>query len=295
MTAPVVVPVNGSAQIAVIPNSFTISFTITPHVPAMDITWSLSGIDITDNPGLFRQLSNDRLSLTINPVTSLDQGVFRLEASNSFGVGSATVSLSVQSELILDYVYSWKFLSFGLLLIVIIILLFLSGEPIFQDRPEDVKIHERLNTTFECFATGVPTVEINWFFKGSRIIPEGGNKYFIGPFGDDNYGSLTIYNLEFTDAGMYTCEANNTHGSDSTTAMLEVQGLFLLTVIPLWGNNLCFHVKQLILVHFHVVLCISATEGFYSLKYSIHLVSIVMLSCLNRILLKSISFCEYTS
>ena len=101
---------NGPQQIALIPNAFTISFTITPPVPASDITWSLSGVDITNDPGSFRELSSDRLSLTINPVTDLDQGVFRLRATNTDGVGEATVSLTVQSELVISCICGTSFL-----------------------------------------------------------------------------------------------------------------------------------------------------------------------------------------
>ena len=93
--------------------------------------------------------------------------------------------------------------------------------------PEDQKIHERENVTFQCFASADPTPDVNWFFKDQRIDSTDGNKYFIGPFGSINYGSLTIFDLEFADAGDYTCVFNNTHSSISAVVTLEVQGTLL--------------------------------------------------------------------
>ncbi len=101
----------------------------------------------------------------------------------------------------------------------------ISGEPGFQEVPdEEIKIHERLNTTFKCFAVGIPTPDINWLFNDSQIIPDG-IKHSIGPFGDVNFGSLTITDLEYADAGIYTCVANNTHRTTSVLTTLEVQGI----------------------------------------------------------------------
>lgn len=96
---PTVTPDNGSTQIAVTPNSFTLTFTVTPTVPPSGISWFLGPNEITNDLGLFRQLSADRLNLTISIVTSSDEGIFRLVATNSFGNGEASVSVSVQSML----------------------------------------------------------------------------------------------------------------------------------------------------------------------------------------------------
>ena len=110
----------------------------------------------------------------------------------------------------------------------------LLGEPGLLILPEDQKLHERENVTFECYASADPTPNVYWFFKNQRIDTVESNKYFIGQFGTNNYGSLTIFDLEFADAGDYKCLFNNTHGSIPVTVTLEVQGMY-------FTHNIFFH------------------------------------------------------
>ena len=112
-----------------------------------------------------------------------------------------------------------------------IFLFFQKGVPAFQIFPGDRKIHERENVTFPCFPTGEPTPSVTWKFKDVTIDPVNSNKYFIGLFGDQNYGSLTIYNLEFADNGEYTCVISNEHGSNDDSATLEIQGINIIYII----------------------------------------------------------------
>lgn len=96
---PVVVPDNGADQLAVAPNTFQISFTVTPTVPSTDITWLFGNTEIIDGANPFLSLSEDRLTLMIRPVTSSSEGVYLLRATNSDGVGEGSVALSVESKL----------------------------------------------------------------------------------------------------------------------------------------------------------------------------------------------------
>ena len=127
-------------------------------------------------------------------------------------------------KLILQIIYTWQ-----LLFLNISTTIFFSfskkGEPAFQILPDDRKIHERENVTFPYFPTGEPTPSVTWKFKDVTIDPVNSNKYFIGLFGDQNYGSLTIYNLEFADNGEYTCVISNEHGSNDNSVTLEIQGI----------------------------------------------------------------------
>ena len=48
------------------------------------------------------------------------------------------------------------------------------------------------------------------------------NKFY--PSHDDQSASLTISDIDLSDAGVYTCEVFNQHGHVKTTAILTVNG-----------------------------------------------------------------------
>ena len=73
------------------------------------------------------------------------------------------------------------------------------------------------NTNFYCTAGGNPRPEIEWRFKGSKLVS--GSKYLI------KYdGELNIKHLNYSDAGQYTCVAQNILGSHNASGKLTVRG-----------------------------------------------------------------------
>ena len=99
---------------------------------------------------------------------------------------------------------------------------FLIAPPGLLKVPVDVTEHERETAVFECFATGVPTPTVEWIFH-NQVIDASTSKYDIGEFGNENFGSLTIYNLTYSDHGVYICNASNSVGSLPKSAELFVQ------------------------------------------------------------------------
>ena len=72
------------------------------------------------------------------------------------------------------------------------------------------------NTAFYCTVAGNPSPVVEWQFKGIKLLS--GAKYLI------KEGELIVRNLNYSDAGPYTCAARNILGSSEATSNLSVRG-----------------------------------------------------------------------
>ena len=82
--------------------------------------------------------------------------------------------------------------------------------PVEQRRDEGGK------TTFYCTVGGNPRPAVEWRFKSRKLVS--GAKYLI------KEGELIVNNLNYSDAGQYTCHAKNILGSSEATGNLSVRG-----------------------------------------------------------------------
>ncbi|XP_073254216.1 uncharacterized protein [Porites lutea] len=80
------------------------------------------------------------------------------------------------------------------------------------------------DTTFYCTIGGNPPPAVEWRFKGKKLVS--GAKYLI------KEGELIVKNLNYSDAGQYTCYARNILGSSEVTGNLSVRGLPVFTKVP---------------------------------------------------------------
>ena len=71
-------------------------------------------------------------------------------------------------------------------------------------------------TAFYCTVAGNPSPVVEWQFKGRKLLS--GAKYLI------KEGELIVRNLNYSDAGPYTCVARNILGSSDATGNLTVRG-----------------------------------------------------------------------
>ena len=89
--------------------------------------------------------------------------------------------------------------------------------------PAQQKRNEGGNMAFYCTVRGNPPPTVEWRFKGKKRLP--GAKYLI------KEGELIIKNLNYSDAGLYSCHAKNILGSSEATGSLTVQGKSCLFMI----------------------------------------------------------------
>ena len=82
--------------------------------------------------------------------------------------------------------------------------------------------------TFYCQATGEPFPTIIWDFNGGVINLSDTNIYNVSNSlnGSVITSSLIIMNTS-NDVGIYTCNANNTLGTDRKSAVLTVNGTYV--------------------------------------------------------------------
>ena len=81
-------------------------------------------------------------------------------------------------------------------------------------------------TIFSCQATGEPVPSISWYFKDVMINVSDTSKYNISNTTRETIvtSSLIISDAKSTDAGTYTCEAENIIGIDQSCGILTVNG-----------------------------------------------------------------------
>ena len=94
----------------------------------------------------------------------------------------------------------------------------------------DVTENEATSVTFTCEAIGEPSPTISWYFN-DVVINQKNDKYNIHAAGvpEKVESSLTIINPVSSDAGTYTCYAENVVGSDNSSGILTVNGKMHIT------------------------------------------------------------------
>ncbi|KAJ2954273.1 hypothetical protein O0L34_g2524 [Tuta absoluta] len=92
-----------------------------------------------------------------------------------------------------------------------------SDTPVFTvlPRKQSAKLHQPEPVHFDCMAQGNPTPHIVWFFNGERML-------LNERISLKHNGSLFINNVQNTDAGTYTCQAENINGIIGASASLDV-------------------------------------------------------------------------
>ena len=104
--------------------------------------------------------------------------------------------------------------------------MYLDKPEITDDVTDHVVIEKETNSvTLTCEAIGELSPDISWYFNDIMI--NQGDKYMVYAAGVPGKveSSLTIINPVSSDAGTYTCYAENVVGSDNSSGILTVNGM----------------------------------------------------------------------
>ena len=89
---------------------------------------------------------------------------------------------------------------------------------------QDVIENGTNSVTFSCEAIGEPTPTFSWYFNDVMITESDKYSIYSGRVIGRAESSLQINNPETSDAGTYTCHAENVVGSDNSSGILTVNG-----------------------------------------------------------------------
>ncbi|KAL9846109.1 hemicentin-1 isoform 2-T2 [Geothlypis trichas] len=89
--------------------------------------------------------------------------------------------------------------------------------PRIQRGPRVLKVPAGQRVELPCSTQGVPAPLVSWF-RGTSVVPTDEGKFLQSPD-----GALAISNVQLPDAGIYTCVATNSAGSDMAEVTVQVQ------------------------------------------------------------------------
>ena len=103
------------------------------------------------------------------------------------------------------------------------------------DEVTDMLENETNLVTFSCQATGEPVPTIIWYFDGVMINVSNTSKYNVtsSMHGTVITSIIIIMNTQSSDAGIYTCEAENFLGTIRSSGILTINGQYLSKLFSL--------------------------------------------------------------
>ncbi|OWK57262.1 Hemicentin-1 [Lonchura striata] len=143
-------------------------------------------------------------SMKISETQVSDNGMYICVATNIAGNVTQSVKLSVHGELELQGSSSASCIIFIV-------------PPRIQHGPRVVKVQAGQRVELPCSAQGIPAPSVSWF-RGTSAVPTDGGKFLQSPD-----GALGISSAQLSDAGIYTCVATNSAGSDTAEVTVQVQ------------------------------------------------------------------------
>lgn len=161
--------------------------------PDPEISWTKDGEMIEDDSDKYK-FTEDGSEMTIFNIDKSDEGDYTCIAENKAGEQEASILLKVYAKPKITYV----------------------------ENKTAMELDEQITLT--CEASGDPTPSITWRMATRNISSD--EKTLDGRIVVSSHArvsSLTLNDIQYTDAGEYLCIASNTIGQDSQAMYLEVQ------------------------------------------------------------------------
>ncbi|KAJ6223718.1 hypothetical protein RDWZM_002263 [Blomia tropicalis] len=119
-----------------------------------------------------------------------------------------------------------------------------STRLLVKDKPNLVPLtktfglFEKSNTRIMCnIASGNSPITFRWFKDDKQLNENEFHKVDVA----NEFSILTLMNLKKKDAGKYTCQVNNSFGSDSSSTQLDIKGSFICFLVKMWRHVvICF-------------------------------------------------------
>uniref|UniRef100_A0A8C4KXF6 Ig-like domain-containing protein n=1 Tax=Dromaius novaehollandiae TaxID=8790 RepID=A0A8C4KXF6_DRONO len=175
--------------------------------PELRIRWYKDGKHFENNVASFR----------IEPVSKEDSGTYGFKVENDFGSSTCEAVLTVLG------LYFTHFSSFlGISVVTEYFFPLKNTEPpSFLVKPESQQVIPDSTVEFKTTLKGTPPFTVKWFKEDLELVS--GPTCFIGIEGST--GFLTLYSVDTSRSGHYTCHISNDVGSDSCTTTLMVTGV----------------------------------------------------------------------
>ncbi|NP_001343711.1 Muscle M-line assembly protein unc-89 [Caenorhabditis elegans] len=182
-------------------------------IPTPTVKWYKDGQEIVgDGPDGKRVIFTDERGihhLVIVNASPDDEGEYSLEATNKLGSAKTEGSLNIIRPRHIADADERGGMPFP---------------PGFVRQLKNKHVFNHMPTIFDCLVVGHPAPEVEWFHNGKKIVP--GGRIKIQSCGGGSH-ALIILDTTLEDAGEYVATAKNSHGSASSSAVLDVTVPFL--------------------------------------------------------------------
>lgn len=95
---------------------------------------------------------------------------------------------------------------------------------------------------FAALVSGVPQPQVTWYKDSEALYSDPKHKFLH----DQEEHTLLLLDVSPEDAGVYSCEAKNEYGEDTSSAHLTVEGRCLR--VGCWTGGHCCTIKEMLLV-----------------------------------------------